>query len=194
MVTRFINWFLLFFYINFLRDEQSDIKAEVTEDKEDIPVTVTLLQEILGSIGTIPVTVREAGVYDRCLLENITVKFTNCQHIETCLNTFKKSMGDQLNDPLTNHYIQDREVTFAGMGIRSVMLAYFQTHKVEGNKSLMDTLNFIEKEVKEIIDLYYRMVDNPDIDSMYMQYLDRRLEMLCRELQRYIDGIKTIGI
>lgn len=194
MVTRFINWFLLFFYINFLHDDESINKTEIVEVEEYTPVTVVSLQSIIESISTIPQEIRSAGVYDRCLLGNIAVKFTNCQHIETCLNTFVKTMGDQLNDPLTNQYIQDREVTFAGMGIRSVMVAYFQTHGVEGNKPLEKTLNFIETEVKEIIDLYYRMVDNPDIDSMYMQYLDRRLETLCRELQRYIDGIKYIGI
>lgn len=191
MVTRFLRWFLTFFYLNFLIDEK-EIKIEVGEEEPVLPM-VEKLRSITTAIDDLPESIIGAGVYDRQLLNTIAVKFSNCQHIETCLNIFTKALGDQLDDPIGYQYIQDRDATFENLGVRTVMLAYFQSHQLEGNKPLRETLNFITTEVEKLISLYTHIVNHPDIDNMYTQYLDRRLDILVRELGRYVDGIKNIG-
>jgi hypothetical protein len=188
MMIRFLDWFLVFIYIHFIMDD-----VEVKSEPEPIPPMVEELRTILVGIANIPDAVKNADVYDRLLLNTIQIKFNNVQHIRSTLLIFKKALGDQIDEPTIYHYIDGRDVFFESLGIRETMIAYFQSCSGGGNEPIQQTLNFISKEVEDLIQLYIQITKTPDIEDIIVQYFDRRLNVLVRELARYVDGIANIG-
>ena len=188
MMIRFLNWFLVFIYTHFIMDDQ---KIEIAP--EPVLPMVEELRTILVGIANIPDTVKGVGVYDRLLLNTIQVKFNDVQHIYSTLTIYKKALGDQIDEPTKYHYIDPRDINLESSGIREFIVAYFQTYPSVGNQPLDITLNFISKEVENLIHLYVQITKNPDIDDIIVQYFDRRLLVLVKELRRYVDGIANIG-
>lgn len=188
MMIRFLNWFLVFIYVHFIVDDK---KIETTP--EPVLPMVEELRTILAGIATVPDVVKSADVYDRLLLNTIQVKFNDVQHIYSTLSIFKKALGDQLDEPTKYHYIDPRDTNIESSGIRDAIVAYFQTHPSNGNQPLNLTLNFIKQEVEDLIQLYIQITKIPDIEDITLQYLDRRLHVLVKELNRYVDGIANIG-
>lgn len=185
MLTRFLIW--IFLWIQRLTSN-SNSGAVI----RDIPETLQRLEKIKATIDTTPSNIKEIDRFDDFLFNRMESKFKDVGHIFNALDVFHRALGEQILDPSVSKPIEDDRIELGKIGNKTVMLAYFQTQNGR-DITLRETYPLIQKYVSDLIQLYTLLNYHPDIDEEYLPYLDRRINPLLRELERYTETIKTLG-
>lgn len=185
MLIRFLIWIFIW-----IQRVTADSKSGVVI--QEIPETLQRLERIKATIDSTPIEVKEVGSFNDFLFNQIESKFKDVGHIFNCLHVFRTAIGEQIIDPSVSKPIEDDCIELGKIGFKTVMLAYFQTQNGR-DVTLKETYNTFDNYITEIIQLYTLLIYHPDIDDEYLPYLDRRINPLIRELERYTEDIKTLG-